>query len=330
MNQPPGVSSERDQLHATIGGLQETIRRLQEQRELLIRRRRRHLLIVGVSLSLLVHVGLMLYLNVIHRAVPAATSSQPVSLEFAVIQEPELTHLQAIEFEDVTPEEVLLDELPDDHLMADLDADVSAASLEISAAGSVPALGGSGAGEGGEATLGGGGAGTSFFGVSSRGTRFAYIVDVSGSMGQDRKIGVSMRELARSIEALPDYAYFYIVLFSSHITLPPIQRGWTRARPNTVSNVIRWLNQVDPQGGTQPKPAFLQVFSLRDRADVIFFLTDGEIPPDTLETVVGLNARGKRIVINTIAFGDPTSQDLLKEIARKSGGVYRFVPSDQW
>ena len=311
--------------------LREMIRRLEEQRDELQRRRRRQLLVAGVCLSILVHLGLMLYLNVLRRAAPAPAAPQAVSLEFAVLQEPELTRLEESALEELTPEVALeLDVVLPDEPLATLDPDLSAANLEISAAGSVPALGGAGAGEGGGPTLDGGGAGTSFFGVSSRGTRFAYIVDVSGSMGQDRKIDVCMRELARSIETLPDYAYFYIVLFSSDITLPPVQKGWTRARPNTLSNVIRWLNQIDPRGGTQPKPAFLQVFALRDRPDVIFFLTDGEIPKDTPETVIGLNARGKRVVINTIAFGDPTSQDHLQHIARRSGGVYRFVPSDQW
>ena len=79
-------------------------------------------------------------------------------------------------------------------------------------------------------------------------------------------------------------------------------------------------------------PAFDQVFSLKERPDVIFFLTDGEIPraEETLATVTMLNARGRRVVINTIAFGDPASQELLREIARRSGGIYRFVASDDF
>ena len=184
-------------------------------------------------------------------------------------------------------------------------------------------------GEGG-GTLGGGGAGTTFFGVSSRGTRFAYIVDISGSMGQKRKLDVCMRELARSIQTLPDFAYFYIVLYSSTTEVPPVQRGWTRASRTTIGRVIRWFNEVDPHGGTRPVPAFQQVFALPVRADVVFFLTDGLIPPNTDDEVTELNRRGKRVVVNTIAFGDPTSQEMLKEMARSSGGVYRFVPTEAW
>ena len=70
--------------------------------------------------------------------------------------------------------------------------------------------------------------------------------------------------------------------------------------------------------------------ALEPRPDVIFFLTDGEIPrsEETLAAVTLLNSRGRRVVINTIAFGDPASQELLREIARRSGGIYRFVSSD--
>ena len=63
------------------------------------------------------------------------------------------------------------------------------------------------------------------------------------------------------------------------------------------------------------------------RPDVVFFLTDGEVQNFTAAECAALNAGGKRVVINTIAFGDPTSQTLLKQIASDSGGVYRFVPS---
>jgi len=331
VNQPGPMSPDSGRLQATVAQLQERLQRVELQRDLERRRRRRNLLLLGLSLSLVVHISLMLYLNLFGLGAPRGPGPQPVSLEFAMIREAELTQLENLQFDDLVPEVPLESEdLYETELPMELAEDVSASALDISAAGAVPALTGAGGGQG--STLGGGGAGTSFFGVTSRGTRFAYIVDVSGSMGQQRKMDVAMRELARSIEALPDYAYFYVVLYASGITLPPAQRDWMRARPRTISRLIRWLNQIDPSGGTRPVPAFKQVFSIEERPDVIFFLTDGEIPraEETLETVTLLNSRGRRVVINTIAFGDPASQELLREIARRSGGIYRFVASDDW
>ncbi|MHC4220251.1 MAG: vWA domain-containing protein [Planctomycetota bacterium] len=325
------MSRDPGRLQAKVEELQETIERMELQRELERRRRLRNLLLLGVSLSLVAHISLMLYLNLFRRSVPPGPGPQPVSIEFAMIQEAELTQLESLQFDDLVPEVPLDDaELFETDMALELADDVSSAALDISASGAVPALTGAGRGQG--STLGGGGAGTSFFGVTSHGTRFAYIVDVSGSMGQQRKMEVAMRELARSIEALPDYAFFYVVLYASGITLPPSQGDWTRARPSSITRLIRWLNQIDPRGGTRPTPAFKQVFSVEERPDVIFFLTDGEIPraEEVLATVTMLNSRGRMVVINTIAFGDPSSQDLLREIARRSGGIYRFVPSDAW
>jgi len=107
--------------------------------------------------------------------------------------------------------------------------------------------------------------------------------------------------------------------------VPPMQDGWSRARERTISTLVRWLNNVTAGGGTQPMSAFQRVFELETRPDVIFFLTDGEIPRETATRVADLNSRGKRVVINTIAFGDSTSLEQLKQIAIDSGGQCREV-----
>jgi hypothetical protein len=206
-----------------------------------------------------------------------------------------------------------------------MDVTPPAARLNVGSTGSLESLGGGGGGGGDGMSMGGGGADVSFFGVSSRGTRIAYIVDTSGSMSEGTKIRTAMAELARSIDALPDYASFYVVLFNSGAGTAPWQKGWLRARPQEKNRMIRWLDEVSPGGGTQPLPAFNLVFALDVRPDVIFFMTDGQIPAETPMRVAELNGRGGRVVINTIAFGDPTGQDLLKQIAEQSGGAYRFV-----
>jgi len=317
------------QLQNEVAELHDTLALIEKQRQMLVRRQRRHLLIVGIGTSLLVHLCIMYYLASNYRIDGGAGGPAPVSYEFAILQEEELTELEATELDDLIPDASKdFDDVPTDDAMAELDPTVPSAELEVAASGSMPTLGGAGDGTGGDGSLAGGGAGASFFGVSSRGTRFAYIVDRSGSMGQGRKLPIAMRELARSIGGLPDYASFYVLLFSSAFIEPPMQHGWMRARRSTVNRFIRWLNDVDPSGGTIPMPAFHQVFSLDVRPDVLFFLTDGEIPDDTAKLVADLNRRGGRVVINTIAFGNAQSQDLLKQIARESGGVYRFVSSE--
>ena len=133
------------------------------------------------------------------------------------------------------------------------------------------------------------------------------------------------KELLRSIRSLPDYAKFYIVFYSDFIEEPENQETWLLARAPVISGVANWVRRLDAKGGTIPLPAFRRVFSLDERPDVIFFLTDGDITSMAPEQVAALNDLGLRTVVNTIAFGDDASQELLIKIAQDSGGVFRFV-----
>lgn len=307
------------------------LRLLNEQVDALRRQHRRQLLLFGLALSLLAHLCIMFLLAALHRAGgDGGGGAQPVTLEFAIVSDEELTELDRHEFDDAVPEALeKLDELLQETVTSEIAMEAESPQLEIAAAGAMPTLGAAGGdgGGGGLGGLAGAGAGTSFFGIAAQGTRFAYIVDVSGSMGHRRKMPTAMRELGRSIASLPDYAHFHVVLFSSDVVLPPMQRGWTRARPSSVAALVRWLGQLTPGGGTEPAPAFELVFGLDDPPDVIYFLTDGQISSMNGEFVRDLNRR-RRTVVHTVAFGDPASQDLLQQIARDSGGVYSFVPSD--
>ncbi|MHC4989431.1 MAG: vWA domain-containing protein [Planctomycetota bacterium] len=317
-------------LGRAVARLQDKVFELEAERDRYVRQRRRQLLLMGVALSLLAHISLMIVLNLVYRpARGGGAAPGPVSYEFAILQEEQLTDLESTEFEDINPEEISeVEEEISELEPTEFSGDVSAPELEIAAAGAMSTLGGAGSGDGGMPGLGGGGAGTSFFGISSEGSRFAYIVDISGSMGQGRKMATAMRELGRSIASLPDYAHFYVVLYNSSAMVPPMQRGWTRARRSATRSLIQFLEQeVTPGRGTDPKPAFQVVFSLDVRPDVIFFLTDGEIATMSASFVAALNNRGRPVIINTIAFGDPSSQELLKQIAFESDGTYRFVPS---
>jgi hypothetical protein len=300
-------------------------RLVQLERALESERRRRTWRLIGLAaiISVVAHVALLVYFSNVIRSGPAGNASRPVEYELSIISEQELTSLERTTFDEDTPAvDSSLDEAATD-LEAVLDPAVASADLEVAGVGAVPTIDGGGAS--GTAPLGGGGAGASFFGVTSRGQRFVYIVDRSASMGDDRKMEQARDELIRSVAALPDYARYYILLFNRGFEAPPGQDGWTRARPAAVSRLSRWLEDVDPDGGTEPASAFQRAFTLTPRPDVIFFLTDGIIPAETGDLVAELNAGGAKVVINTIAFGDPSSQELLKRIASDSGGAYRFV-----
>jgi len=304
----------------------ERLLQLQEERRRVRMRRIRSLFLWAILLSLLFHIGLMIYLHLLHRAGREAPMQEFQVEIAAMLPDEELTELPEGEMEE--PEDSALsslDELLNERQASELEADTTAAELEISGVGAAPAIGGA-AGGGGTQGIGGSGAAGSFFGISSSGERFAYIVDMSGSMTGGR-MDRAKQEMKRSIRALPDYTKFLVVFYNSDIVEPPDQEGWQTARSTVVRRFIRWLEDLSPKGGTEPLPAFRRVFSEEERPDVIFFLTDGEITSMTPDSIERLNTGGFKTVINTIAFGDDSSQDLLKRIAKDSGGIYRFVRS---
>ncbi len=179
-----------------------------------------------------------------------------------------------------------------------------------------------GGGGGGGGGLGGGAGGTSFFGVGGRGNRFAYVVDKSGSM--TGRIVEAKEQLLASIAALPDYASVYVVFYDSAEPLVFSDR-WERVRSGTMQRLRAWLRTVGPSGGTEPVPAFRRVFALDVRPDVVFFLSDGEIPRESVEDIRGMNARGRRVTINAIAFGDEAGSAQLRQVAQEAGGEFRQV-----
>jgi hypothetical protein len=320
------------ELQATVQRLRATIQQLELERARRGRAQRRRVLAAGVGLSLLLHAGLLTYLSTVHRAGPAGPAVQTVSIDFATLSEEQLSDADQLLPDELEATDVpSISDVPEAVTLARLDVAAPSVTLTLSRGESTPGLGGAGsaAGDGSSGPTLGGGGGTSFFGLSSRGSRFAYIVDISASMQQGDRLGRAMDEIERSIGQLPDYSYFYIVLFSSDLVMPPMQQGWLRARRGTVQAISRWLRTIGAAGTTEPLPAFHQVFSLTERPDAIFFLTDGEIPSMTGGDVRSMNDRGRRVLIHTIAFGNDAGQDLLRELARDSGGKYRFVPAGE-
>jgi hypothetical protein len=313
---------------AAADELQRTIAELVAERRRSRRQRLWNLILLGIAISLPFHIAIIAYLASARMAGKPAEAQQEILIDFSVLTEAEFEEIgDPLEVESLdapeVEEETVFSEMASDELET-----ISAASVtNLDLSGAVPAPGG-GAGLGNSDAVGGGMAGgASFFGVSSRGRRFAYIVDISGSMRSNDKFPVAMAELKRSIAALPDYASFVVLLYSNELRVPPFQTGWLRATPGTIVRVPRWIDTVSPGGGTLPYGAFIEVFKLEERPDAIFFLTDGIIPDNIPEKVGDLNSKGRSVVINTISFGMDAAVTPLKKIAAESDGTYRHVNS---
>ncbi len=178
-------------------------------------------------------------------------------------------------------------------------------------------------GGGGEGGIGDGtGATTTFFGVSGRGKKIGYVVDKSGSMGIAGRMILAKQEIIRSITALPDFASVCITLFDEDFQTFDREGGFVKCRDGAISKMKQWIAGVSQSGGTNPVSAFQFLFSRRERPDVVFFMSDGEIPPDAADEILRLNRRGPNTVIHCIAFGQAAATAPLRRIASETGGTF--------
>jgi hypothetical protein len=191
---------------------------------------------------------------------------------------------------------------------------------------------GSGAGGdiGGSMELGDGGAGgtgaAKFFGVEAVGSRFAYIVDISGSM-QGPKLRELKIELIESVGSLTEHTQFFVSFFSTDAMPMGNRLKWTKSDEKGKEWARENANAVNAFGGTNPLTAFQIVFDLSPRPDAVYFMTDGLFDAAVATEVAKMNKRGKRVPIHTIGFDmqDRDAEKLLQRIAEESGGRYSPV-----
>lgn len=179
---------------------------------------------------------------------------------------------------------------------------------------------GGGGGDGGFGS--GAGSGTKFFGVAGRGKRIGYVLDKSGSMGTDKRLPIAMNELSNSIAALPDFASVCVALFDDGLATLDPEFGFVKCHESDLARLRTWLLRIAPGGGTNPVPAFEWLFSRRERPDAVFFMSDGEIPPDAADEILRLNRRGPNTVIHCIAYGQAAATAPLRRIASETGGTF--------
>ncbi len=284
--------------------------------------------VIGPAVSVLIHAIFLLIAAILVINPPVRGDGSDVQIEFATLAEEELTKLDEQTSDTIPtpmdPSLTVAAESPDDLFKAD----PASVAVDLADPGAIDTLGGAGEEFSPGQMLGGGGAGTSFFGIEARGTRFVYIVDVSGSMAEADRIGTLRRNLVESINILPEHASFLIIAYSDNAFSMNDQYRWYKADDATKFKVRAWINRLVSAGGTEPAPAFEEAFKLKPRPDVIYFMTDGQ-QTDVLPSFIrALNTRGRRTKINTIVFGARGGEEIMRRIAKESGGEYRYVPDN--
>ena len=212
--------------------------------------------------------------------------------------------------------------------------------------------------------LGGGGgnggkfSNVNFFGLRTKAQRIAFLLDYSGTM--DGEFRASMeKELERALKALPSGTRVLLIPWAgpawlSSETAPQIMSKWKKldfydnfsvvggakltpptwieTNPDSIGKLMKDMRaQVAAPGGTDWRQPFRYVMEVNPSPEVIFFMTDGQLPPDrqgrALDAIDTALRRGSRAPqVNCLWIQNSEFHgDLLRKIATKYKGEYRAI-----
>ena len=178
---------------------------------------------------------------------------------------------------------------------------------------------------------------TEFFGSSTALRKICYVVDCSGSM--HGLFGRVREQLNSSVQNLQQDQYFNIIFFRNGQLLELTDGRLMRATPKAKSAAIKFINQIQPGGTTNPLDALKRAMQLHDGTakapQLIYFLTDGldfqqhadgtrrfPLLVENLRKTLAPTTR-----INTIGFwAEYNDQKILQAVAKHSGG--EFINAD--
>lgn len=170
---------------------------------------------------------------------------------------------------------------------------------------------------------------TAFADIRDSGDRFAYVIDRSGSMDQD-KMFFARAHLESSLNILQPYQHFQILFYNettTKLSIPrEIKNGFYPANERNVRLAMRMVKSQQSAGGTMHINSLRKAIALR--ADVVFFLTDGHTPVPSVGEIASIrSANGGRSRIHCIEFGQgmETGGSWLQKVARQNGGQYKYV-----
>lgn len=184
------------------------------------------------------------------------------------------------------------------------------------------------------------------FGVASKGRRFYFLVDVSGSMiSYPNSIEGFTRlenEIERALSSLPAGCSFGLLIFS-RIT-ERFRENMVPATPDLKRQAMEWFRKRsptaylnDPEGArkrfteTRMRLAFSN--AIKEHPDVIYLVSDGaptDIPPsELLDRIDGWQKgrAGGKIVIHSISYS-AGNDAFMQELCRKNEGTFlRITPA---
>lgn len=164
--------------------------------------------------------------------------------------------------------------------------------------------------------------------------RLVFVLDTSRSMGAGggvSRLEAAKRELAATIEKLPEDALFTVIAFNSTVT------SWQdRLRTATAGNkalAAAFVRSQKPNGKTATYDALHAALAVDPHLEVIFFLSDGApsdgaiVNPQAVLSTIRDENRTRRLKIHTLgAFGGQQAaglEEFMRHLAEQNYGQFR-------
>lgn len=293
----------------------------------------RRMTLPALAVSVVIHLLLMFgarFVLVGHGSGGGQGPGPGGPVEMAVMTESELVAVEAAAMSLETP--VVPDVLPQVNTAVEAGMDAGPGDANAGGGSEIgdvgPLAGGGDIGSDGAGLGGAGGGGTSFFGVEAQGNRFAYVVDVSGSMGGP-KLEALKRELTKSIEGLLETSEFMIVQYSNPANAKVVGEagGWQQASPAGKRSIKPHIGLLEAMGSTFPLPAFEKLAEIKPRPDVVYFLTDGDFngDPDQVTDEILKLVLPWKIPVHTICVDTEGSEARMRRIAKQTRGTFTMI-----
>jgi Ca-activated chloride channel homolog len=160
----------------------------------------------------------------------------------------------------------------------------------------------------------------------NKGQDYVFLLDVSGSMGHDRKLLLSKDSIYAFITELGPEDRFEIMTFNVQPT--PGFRELRSATESVKAEGRKWLHGQVARGGTVLNPALGAAYRYADpdRTLNVIVLGDGLTEPrERRDLLQSIKNRPRNVRVFCVGVGNDVNKPLLEQIALESGGLASFI-----
>jgi Ca-activated chloride channel family protein len=163
--------------------------------------------------------------------------------------------------------------------------------------------------------------------AASPGMDYVFVLDVSGSMAQDGKLGLSRDSVLAFLQALRPEDRFEVITFNNSPN--PLFGELRNADSASHNRAGDHIGAQRPRGGTFLKPAIETAYRYRNderQLNVVVLsdgLTDKREERRTLVDAIAARPAGTRVFC--VGVGNEVNRPLLTQLARDAGGLSAFI-----